>query len=578
MPAVIIHGEEDAVKSLMDKYMEHKGKVRAFKVGEVANWGPEMCEIIEVDGDDIFAKLGPNKGWYTKEEINNLGLDWRKAEESNMAGREVTAQTNSSDEELFNLITPIYIYNYADVRYKDKAQAAFNKLKTMGYLEDAEELDDVNEEVWAIYDKLVIKMAEEYMPSFEPTHDNYGAQCFIPINPIPSSSTKNGKLAGDSLGHFAIYEDYDMLVKDMQEIEASITDSENREVTAKRIDDVYYPNYDDYKESFWKNNYEVKVTENGITFIVNADNEQEAFDYIIDYCEEKLPGLVSSYDELKEDGYNDQEMEDFIQGGNHGLYLTTHYVNLHEIGERKAQKGLGGPRLQDGGVSTCVCPKCGYKMDHDRGKPCLETNCPKCGAKMLGERKAQYSGQSVFAETLESLADVIKEEGKNSMYSYDRLEKLGHPLFQGADYDSVYIEDVKKYYNKMIENMAKKYMPSYKPVRDADNRMYFKAKNSHEQVLLGGYDGTYFLSNNYPYIERAMKYAERRLQNERKADLTEREVGNARTKLEDVKLDLQEWLSTVKRKYQTSGKELPESIIEKTEKANSIISNMMAAL
>ncbi len=308
MPAVIIHGEEGAVKSLMDKYMEHKGKVRAFKVGEVANWGPEMCEIIEVDGDDIFAKLGPNKGWYTKEEINNLGLDWRKAEESDMAGREVTA---------------------------------------------------------------------------------------------------------------------------------------------KKIDDVYYPNYDDYKESFWKNNYEVKVTENGITFIVNADNEQEAFDYIIDYCEEKLPGLVSSYDELKEDGYNDQEMEDFIQGGNHGLYLTTHYVNLHEIGERKAQKGLGGPRLQDGGVSTCVCPKCGYKIDHDRGKPCLETDCPKCGAKMLGERKA---------------------------------------------------------------------------------------------------------------------------------DLTESEVGNARTKLEDVKLDLQEWLSTVKRKYQTSGRELPESIIEKAEKANSIISNMMAAL
>jgi uncharacterized protein len=31
--------------------------------------------------------------------------------------------------------------------------------------------------------------------------------------------------------------------------------------------------------------------------------------------------------------------------------------------------GLGG---------TCVCPKCGYKVQHARGTPCNKIKCPKC--------------------------------------------------------------------------------------------------------------------------------------------------------------------------------------------------------
>jgi NAD-dependent SIR2 family protein deacetylase len=43
---------------------------------------------------------------------------------------------------------------------------------------------------------------------------------------------------------------------------------------------------------------------------------------------------------------------------------------------------------QKGGMGAgghCVCPKCGYKIEHRRGVPCLEEKCPECGAKMLRE-------------------------------------------------------------------------------------------------------------------------------------------------------------------------------------------------
>jgi len=46
-------------------------------------------------------------------------------------------------------------------------------------------------------------------------------------------------------------------------------------------------------------------------------------------------------------------------------------------------QGVGGEKQGDGGADSCVCPKCGYKAKHEKGKPC--GNCPKCGAKMVGK-------------------------------------------------------------------------------------------------------------------------------------------------------------------------------------------------
>ena len=58
---------------------------------------------------------------------------------------------------------------------------------------------------------------------------------------------------------------------------------------------------------------------------------------------------------------------------------------------------FGSGRRGVGGVSVCVCPKCGYSEPHVRGIPCTEKNCPKCDTLMRGDYCAptQSSTESV---------------------------------------------------------------------------------------------------------------------------------------------------------------------------------------
>ncbi len=58
------------------------------------------------------------------------------------------------------------------------------------------------------------------------------------------------------------------------------------------------------------------------------------------------------------------------------------------------RQGGGGPRARQGGGpgrrasgtdGSCVCPKCGHKVPHQRGVPCFEQTCPECGAAMIRE-------------------------------------------------------------------------------------------------------------------------------------------------------------------------------------------------
>lgn len=39
--------------------------------------------------------------------------------------------------------------------------------------------------------------------------------------------------------------------------------------------------------------------------------------------------------------------------------------------------GFGAPPHE------CVCPKCGYRIPHQRGVPCTSQKCPKCGTIMI---------------------------------------------------------------------------------------------------------------------------------------------------------------------------------------------------
>ncbi len=45
---------------------------------------------------------------------------------------------------------------------------------------------------------------------------------------------------------------------------------------------------------------------------------------------------------------------------------------------------MGGP-MAAGAVGSCVCPKCGHRLAHERGLPCVQRQCPQCGTAMVRE-------------------------------------------------------------------------------------------------------------------------------------------------------------------------------------------------
>jgi len=101
-------------------------------------------------------------------------------------------------------------------------------------------------------------------------------------------------------------------------------------------------NADDYNEKFWKYNYAVHMTAQGIGFLVNADCEQDAIDEIIDYMEKtgNFPGILMTDEEVEElraesiADYGDERYLDdsCIQGGNHGRYIHIDgIVSIEEV-------------------------------------------------------------------------------------------------------------------------------------------------------------------------------------------------------------------------------------------------------
>lgn len=97
------------------------------------------------------------------------------------------------------------------------------------------------------------------------------------------------------------------------------------------MSDIIYPNKEDYKGNFWKNNYNVWLTAQGIHYKVNADCAQDALDYIMDYnIENRHVGLYMSNEqvqELTENGF----IDDYCIAGNRCMYFSTYHIRIERI-------------------------------------------------------------------------------------------------------------------------------------------------------------------------------------------------------------------------------------------------------
>jgi len=52
------------------------------------------------------------------------------------------------------------------------------------------------------------------------------------------------------------------------------------------------------------------------------------------------------------------------------------------LGRGAGGRGRKGGPLAAGPVGECVCPKCGERTTHQRGRSCYQQKCPKCGSTM----------------------------------------------------------------------------------------------------------------------------------------------------------------------------------------------------
>ena len=57
---------------------------------------------------------------------------------------------------------------------------------------------------------------------------------------------------------------------------------------------------------------------------------------------------------------------------------------MKRIMNRKAgSMGRRSRRFAAQAGERCICPECGYILEHEAGKPCSETICPECNSRMM---------------------------------------------------------------------------------------------------------------------------------------------------------------------------------------------------
>ena len=56
--------------------------------------------------------------------------------------------------------------------------------------------------------------------------------------------------------------------------------------------------------------------------------------------------------------------------------------------EEEIVKKRGEARMGSGGF--CICLKCGERVPHRQGQPCMDAACPSCGATMIREGSPRH--------------------------------------------------------------------------------------------------------------------------------------------------------------------------------------------
>ncbi|MHA1437853.1 MAG: hypothetical protein ACTSPD_09750 [Promethearchaeota archaeon] len=120
-------------------------------------------------------------------------------------------------------------------------------------------------------------------------------------------------------------------------------------------------------------------------------------------------------------------------------------LKKHKEQANRDGQGKGKAKIGDGGTDVCVCPKCGYTKEHEKGTPCTESKCPKCDIALIGKKKedAKINKASIEDEPKEvdykaeltkaeedirqlvfQVLELKKTAGLEKASTQDRTEKL----------------------------------------------------------------------------------------------------------------------------------------------------------
>ena len=90
----------DSVAHIASNFDKVEANRIALKKGDWAKWGVDTIEIMDVDGDKVYAKFGPNVGWYDKDEFANLGVKFESKPEEAKTVQDDAVSSNLETEQV----------------------------------------------------------------------------------------------------------------------------------------------------------------------------------------------------------------------------------------------------------------------------------------------------------------------------------------------------------------------------------------------------------------------------------------------------------------------------------------------